>query len=313
MRLIAAFFKMTRPVNLFFIALTQYLFHDFIIHPVLANAVQPLVVDGWNYVFLSAASVLIAAAGYIINDYFDVNIDMVNKPKGNVVDSIVSRRWAIVWHFVLSFTAVLLSAYVSWKTGEWFIVIANTICVALLFGYSVSLKRKLLSGNILISLLTAWVILVFTLAEFKIVTTGTPELWQAYDRILRLGILYSGFAFVISLIREAVKDVEDMHGDERYGCKTMPIVWGVNATKIYVAVWLIVLIAVLTIMQFYVAQFSWWLPIAYSGAFIILPLLFFLYRLYHAKSENDFHFLSNLAKFIMLTGILSMIFFKYYL
>ena len=313
MRLIAAFFRMIRPINLFFIALTQFLFHQFIVHPSLSKAELTPHIDSWNYVLLSLASVLIAAGGYIINDYFDINIDLVNKPKGNVVDSIVSRRWAIVWHFILSFTAVLLSGYVSWQTHQWFIVIANTICIALLFGYSVSLKRKLLSGNILISLLTAWVILIFTIAEFEIMTAGTPVIWRAYDRILRLGVLYAGFAFIISLIREAVKDVEDMHGDAKYGCKTMPIVWGVNATKIYVAVWLIVLIAALTILQFYVGQFKWWWPIAYSVVFIIIPLLVFLYKFYKAKVEKDFHFLSNLSKFIMLTGILSMIFFKYYL
>jgi len=309
MKLIAAFFTMIRPINLFFIALTQYLFHQFIIHPILAKANEYPVLDGWNYLLLSVASVLIAAAGYIINDYFDINIDLVNKPKGNVVDSIVSRRWAIVWHFILSFTAVLLSAYVSWKTGLWYIVIINTICVALLFGYSVSLKRKLLSGNILISLLTAWVILILVLAEvWKGIHTSVEN-----ARILRLGFLYAGFAFITSLIREAVKDVEDMNGDVKYGCRTMPILWGVNATKVYVAVWLIVLIASLTIIQFYVAQYKWWWPIAYSILLIIIPLLFFLYKLYKAKTEKDFHFLSNLAKFIMLTGILSMLFFKYYL
>jgi 4-hydroxybenzoate polyprenyltransferase len=313
MRLVAAFIRMTRPLNLFFIAITQLLFHQFIIHPVLGKVGQYPVIDGLNYVLLTAASVLIAAAGYIINDYFDINIDLVNKPRGNVVDSIISRRWAIAWHFALSFTGVLCSAYVSWKTGLWFIVIINTACVALLFGYSVSLKRKLLSGNILISVLTAWVIMVITLSEFDFITANTPLLRWAYNKILQLGILYSGFAFIMSLIREAVKDVEDMNGDARYGCKTMPITWGVNVTKVYVAVWLIVLIAVLVILQFYVIPLGWGLPVIYSVGLIIIPLVYFLFKLYKSRTEKDFHFLSNLAKFIMLTGILSMIFFKYYL
>jgi len=313
MRLIAAFFRMTRPINLFFIALTQFLFYTFIIYPVLERAGQSPVIEGLNYWLLSAASVLIAAAGYIINDYFDINIDMVNKPSGNMVDSLISRRWAILWHFILSFSGVLLSAYISWQTGLWFIVIINTICVMGLFAYSVTLKKKLLSGNILISLLTAWVILILTFAEFQILTAGTPMIWKAYDRIFQLGLLYAGFAFIISLIREAVKDMEDMNGDMRYGCKTMPIVWGVNATKVYVAVWLIVLMAAMVILQAYVIQFEWWWPIVYSTALIVLPLAYFLYLLYKSKTEKDFHLLSTLAKIIMLTGIVSMIFFKYYL
>jgi len=310
MRLIAAFFRMTRPINLFFIALTQFLFYTFIIYPVLERAGQPPVIEGSNYWLLSAASVLIAAAGYIINDYFDINIDLVNKPSGNVVDSVISRRWAILWHFILSFSGVLLSAYVSWRTGLWFIVILNTICVMGLFGYSVTLKKKLLSGNILISLLTAWVIIILMLAE---VWSSSVHGAVINARILRLGFLYGGFAFIISLIREAVKDMEDMNGDMRYGCKTMPIVWGVNATKVYVAVWLIVLMASMVILQAYVIQFEWWWPIVYSTVLIVLPLAYFLFLLYKSKTEKDFHQLSTLAKIIMLTGIVSMIFFKYYL
>ncbi|MFX8860325.1 UbiA family prenyltransferase, partial [Acinetobacter baumannii] len=81
---------------------------------------------------------------------------------------------------------------------------------------------------------------------------------------MRLGIVFTSFAFVISIIREVVKDMEDMEGDRRYGCTTMPIVWGLNATKVFVAVWLIVLIAALTLLQVYALTFGWWLSIAYS-------------------------------------------------
>ena len=310
MRLIAAFIKTTRPLNLFFIALTQYLFHSFIICAVLKKSGESPVIEGLNYYLLTAASVCIAAGGYIINDYFDINIDQINKPSGNAVDSIISRRWAIVWHFILSTAGVAISAYIWWRTGLWFIPLVNTVCVMLLFGYSVSLKRKLLSGNILISLLTAWVILILMLAE---VWPGSGHMQEVKVRIIRFGFLYAGFAFIISLIREAVKDMEDMQGDARHGCKTMPIVWGVHATKVYVAVWLIVLIAVVAILQFYVLQFKWWWPIAYSVTMIIVPLVYFLFRLYKSKSDKDFHNLSSLAKFIMLTGVLSMIFFNFYL
>ena len=107
--------------------------------------------------------------------------------------------------------------------------------------------------------------------------------------------------------------MEDMNGDMRYGCKTMPIVWGVNATKVYVAVWLIVLRASMVILQAYVSQFEWWWPIVYSTVLIVLPLAYFVFLLYKSKTEKDFHQLSTLAKIIMLTGIVSMIFFKYYL
>jgi 4-hydroxybenzoate polyprenyltransferase len=310
MRLTAAFLKMVRLPNLIFIALTQILFHECILHRVLEPSGLRPVIDGWYFILLVIASVLIAAAGYVINDYFDINIDEVNKPNKNVVDHIVSRRWAMAWHFMLSGVGVLISFYISWKTGLWYILIGNFFCVMLLFGYSVSLKRKLLSGNILISLLTAWVILILCFSEMFRVLEWTPAIEQ---KVTRLGFLYAGFAFISSLIREAIKDMEDMQGDARYGCRTMPIVWGVNVTKVYVAVWLIVLVTVLILVQVYVLQFRWWLPVAYSVLIIILPLLFIFYKLYNANTPRDFHKLSNWIKLVMFTGILSMAFFYFYL
>jgi 4-hydroxybenzoate polyprenyltransferase len=313
MRLIAAFLKMIRPPNLIFIVLTQFLFYYCILLPLLNPLNVKIPIDKSSFVLLSLASVFIAAAGYIINDYFDVNIDQINKPRKNVVDIIVSRRWAMLWHFVLSSIGVLLSLYISWRTGLWYIVLANIACVFLLFGYSVSLKRKLLSGNILISLLTAWVILILCISEIRLFSKIAPEIALAEQKVIRLGFLYAGFAFILSLIREAIKDMEDRGGDEKYGSKTMPIVWGIQSTKIYVAVWMIVLLAILIIVQVYVLQFRWWLPVAYSIVLIVFPLGYIFYKLFKATTPQHFHELSNWSKGVMLTGILSMSFFYFYL
>jgi 4-hydroxybenzoate polyprenyltransferase len=313
MRLIAAFFKMIRLPNLIFIVLTQFLFYYCILVPLLKPLNVTIPIDKLSFILLSLASVFIAAAGYIINDYFDVNIDQINKPKKNVVDIIVSRRWAMLWHFVLSSIGVLLSLYISWRTGLWYIILANIACVFLLFGYSVSLKRKLLSGNILISLLTAWVILILCISEIRLFSKIAPEIALAEQKVIRLGFLYAGFAFILSLIREAIKDMEDREGDERYGSRTMPIVWGVQSTKIYVAVWMIVLLAILVIVQVYVLQFRWWWPVVYSIVLIILPLGYIFYKLFKAATAQHFHELSNWSKGVMLTGILSMAFFYFYL
>jgi 4-hydroxybenzoate polyprenyltransferase len=315
MRLLRAFLKLVRLPNLFFIVLTQFLFYYCILLPLLSSADVIAAIDQAQFILLSLASVLIAAAGYIINDYFDVNIDQVNKPKKNVVDVIVSRRWAILWHFVLSGIGVLLSLYISWKTGLWYIVLANFACAFLLFGYSVSLKQKLLSGNILISVLTAWVILILCLSEFRLSQGESVDSnWlAAQNKILRLGFLYAGFAFILTLIREAIKDMEDMEGDARYGSKTMPIVWGVPATKVYVAVWMIVLLAVLVAIQVYIIRFHWWWPILYCTVLIILPLAYTFSRLFKAMTPGHFHYLSSITKTVMFTGILSMGFFYFYL
>ena len=313
MNLFGAFIKMIRLPNLFFIALTQILFHTAVLDTILLPLGTGPSIDGWNFILLVVSSVLIAAAGYIINDYFDINIDQINKPTANVVDKIVSRRWAMAWHFVLSGVGLLLSAWVAWRTGFWYILLGNFMCVLLLFGYSVSLKRKLLFGNILISLLTAWVILVIGLAEFTSPVLTSSKIVEASGKIIRLSLLYAGFAFISSLIREAIKDIEDLQGDERYGCRTMPIVWGVNAAKVYIAVWLVVILALLVILQVYVARFEWWWAMAYSIVFIIGPFVLIFLRLYKAKDQKDYHRLSNWTKLVMLTGILSMVFFYFYL
>ena len=313
MNLVGAFIKMIRLPNLFFIALTQILFHTAVLNTILLPLGTRPSIDGLNFILLVVSSVLIAAAGYIINDYFDINIDQINKPTANVVDKIVSRRWAMAWHFVLSGVGILLSAWVSWRTGFWYILLGNFMCVLLLFGYSVSLKRKLLSGNIIISLLTAWVILVISIAKINTQTLVIPAVTEAVNKITRIAFLYAGFAFISSLIREAIKDIEDLQGDERYGCRTMPIVWGVNAAKVYIAVWLVVILALLVILQVYVARFEWWWAMVYSIVFIIGPFVLIFFQLYKAKDQKDYHRLSNWTKLVMLTGILSMIFFYFYL
>ncbi len=310
MRLIAAFLKLVRLPNLFFMALTQVLFQFCIYYTLYKDAVPPN--DLLRFILLVFASLFIAAAGYIINDYFDINIDEVNKPHRMVVDKVISRRWAIAWHFMLSAGGVVLTLLAVPFAQKWYLIVANILCVALLWLYSTNFKKSLLTGNIVISLLTAWTILIIFFSKHNL-----ADAFEAGNsnqtKFFRLTILYAGFAFIISLIREAIKDMEDMPGDSKYGCRTMPIVWGVNATKVYAAVWLVVLIAVLVVLQAYVLQFKWWLAIAYSVPAIIFPLIILLFKLRKSGTTKDFHKLSSLTKLVMLTGILSMAFFYFYL
>lgn len=313
MKLLVAFFRLVRSLNLVFIAFTQLLFLICIVIPVFGQAAMPLPIPVYQFVMLMIASILIAAGGYIINDYFDLNIDRVNKPGKLVVEKIIKRRWAIVWHLVLSVTGILISAFVAWKTRIWWLAPANVCCVIALWFYSTTFKRKLLSGNIIISLLTAWTVMVVGfMVHYRVIKTpGVYGLVEA-SKIMRITFLYAGFAFIISLIREVIKDIEDMAGDEKYGCRTMPIVWGVNVSKVFVGTWIIVLVAALVIVQAYVLTFAWWWSALYCVLFIVVPLLVILRKLYTAQLSEEFHKLSNGVKFVMLTGIVSMIFFKIY-
>ena len=310
MKLVSAFLRLIRWPNLVFIALTQSLFYfcvfnSFIIKP------------GYQhkhilFYLLVLASAFIAAAGYIINDYFDLQIDAVNKPQKVVVDRLVKRRWAIIWHLVFSAAGILLSFFISYKIGNWIIFFANICCVILLWFYSTTFKKKLLSGNIIIAALTAWVIVVVYFFAGANITVWQPDT-IAFDerRLFKYCMLYAGFAFIVSLIREVVKDLEDMEGDAKYDCKTMPIVWGVPTTKVYTAVWLIVCIAALGIVQLYAWQSGWWMIAVYCIAFIIIPMIIILKKLYKAVTPADYHKLSNSIKYVMLAGILSMLFFTF--
>ena len=165
MKLAGSFFRLIRWPNLLFIALTQALFYYAVIFPVLPAAYDQLRQKLTLPVFalLVLASVLIAAAGYIINDYFDINIDRVNKPDKMVVEKMIKRRWAIIWHIVLTMAGLVLSLYVGLKTSL-IIFFANAGCALLLWVYSTTFKKKLLSGNVIISVLTAWTIIVLYFA-----------------------------------------------------------------------------------------------------------------------------------------------------
>jgi len=194
MRLIAAFLKLVRLPNLFFIALTQFLFQSCIYYPLYKGSIPPN--DSLHFIFLLLASLLIAAAGYIINDYFDINIDEVNKPDKMVVDKVIHRRWAIAWHFMLSTTGLLFTILALPFFQKWYLVLANIICVALLWFYSTNFKKSLIVGNVVISFLTAWTILIIFFSKVNLsdaIGAGAVD----HHKFFRLAILYAGFAFII--------------------------------------------------------------------------------------------------------------------
>jgi 4-hydroxybenzoate polyprenyltransferase len=308
-----AFFKLIRWPNLLFIALTQLLFQYGLLHPVFEKGNTQAVISDGMLVLILMASVFIAAAGYIINDYFDINIDRINKPQRVLIPKYVTRRWAILWHSLLSFTGVVLSFYAGWKVGVWWIGPSNFLCAFLLFVYSAAFKKRFLSGNLIIALLTAWTVAILGLASFYHLYYDAHDSLATQGRVLRFTILYASFAFISSLIREAVKDMEDLRGDLHYGCKTLPIVAGINAAKTYVLVWLVVLIGLLLVVQVYAAQLGWWLLVLYGFLFISSPLVYLFFKFVKARHARDYHYISSLVKLVMLAGILSLLFFKIYM
>jgi len=309
MKTIGAFFRLIRWPNLIFIILTQVLFRYFILPFVYLEAhagYEAIKLSEGLFYLLVIASVCIAAAGYIINDYFDENIDQVNKLPKVIVGKFIKRRSAILLHAVFSAIGLMLSLYIGYKLRNPFIPFFNFIAIMLLVFYSSTFKKKILIGNIIISLLTAWTILVLTLAEYRFRISPHDIVWQ---RLLKVSFIYAAFAFIISLIREVIKDMEDIEGDLRYGCKTMPIVWGLPVSKVFAGVWIVVLVGTLVAIQLYIIQLGWWISALYTFALITIPCMWVLKKLYKANTPADFHRLSSVIKLIMLAGIISMLFF----
>ena len=306
---IKAYLQLIRFPNLIFIALTQCLFYFQIIIPFCT-------VDGQNghllqkadFFFLLASSVLIAAAGYIINDYFDIDIDNVNKPERLIVGKLIKRRWAMLLHLILSLVGLYLTAIVAMHLNNLLLLAMNFLSVLLLLLYSSTFKKRLLIGNIIISALTSWVVGVLFITELKLNDANFMREHQDMLKTLyKYTLVYGGFAFIVSLIREVVKDLEDMTGDRKFGCTTMPIVWGVPSTKIFVGVWIIVLAGMLAAFTLYAILNTWFWVISVLGAVLVVYALVLLQNLYQASNTSDYSKISRNIKILMLMGILSML------
>lgn len=275
---IESLLKLTRFGNLVIIGITQYFTAAFL--------VDRTTLDDGRLFLLSVSTVLIAAAGYIINDYYDVKIDYINKPERVVIGKNIPRRYAILFHVVLSGIGILIGLLLSWR-----IAALNVLSAFLLWLYSNNLKRLPFIGNFSVAFLTGMSVWIVDLL---------------YRHGSALIVIYASFAFFMTLVREIIKDMEDLKGDNTFGCRTLPIVWGLRRTKFVIYFILAVFaLTVILINQFYKA-----LPLEYFLIFLFIPLLILLYRLIRADTTRDFAALSTFCKIIMLLGILSMAFVK---
>ena len=309
LKLLIHFFRLIRLPNLLFIILAQSLFQWCIYKSLFPINTQ----DGnTQFYLILITSLFIASGGYIINDYFDVNIDQINRPEKVVVGSYISRRWVIFWHLIFSLLGFYITTIAFPFLSFWHIHLSNLLTILLLWFYSTNFKKNFLIGNVVIAALTAWSIAVVYFSKFTFTELINPPADNlSLLRFFKLMMVYSAFAFVLTLVRETLKDMEDMEGDEKFGCKTMPIVWGLKPTKVYIAVWLIVLIAILLMIQLYVIPFGWWYSIIYCLLFVVAPLVIVLIKLPKSFTSLEFRKLSNYIKITMLAGILSMAFFYF--
>jgi 4-hydroxybenzoate polyprenyltransferase len=310
MKLLTAFFKLIRYPNLIYIGLTQFLLQYCVVAPLLRFNGETPSLSPLSFFLLSLSTILIAAAGYIINDYFDINIDIINKPDKMVLDKIINRRWAMAWHTIFNMAGVSIGFIVAWRIGQIYLGFTQVFCSLLLWFYSTSFKRQVLIGNVIISLLTALSVVVVGFYEKQIYESFEAIMSSVGRKLIQIIGVYALFAFMISLVREIVKDLEDMIGDNKDGCRTIPIVWGVEPAKRLCYGLLLALQVLILLTELRIALVGWYVAIIYLIVLVQLPCLYIYLQLRKAHLPEHYHKVSTLVKVIMLTGILSMIFFK---
>jgi len=274
--------NLVRYKNLLIIILTQLVcYYVLILH-------GHLEYHTYKIYFLILGTVFIAMAGYVINDYFDVESDMINRPDDVIVGKSISRISVLIIYFLLNIAALLVGAFTNilvWLTFS--------LSILALFFYSYTLKKTPLAGNLLVSALLSFTMLV---------------LWFLQAGVDRVSFtFYISFAFLTGLLREIIKDAEDVEGDRLAGQLTFPVRFGLGMTEFLL--FFILLIFSILLSVFGWSKFiegKWWITV-YLFVFVFLPAIYLFPKIFKAETKNEFMFLSRIVKLIMVAGILSML------
>ncbi|MCF4101461.1 geranylgeranylglycerol-phosphate geranylgeranyltransferase [Gillisia sp. M10.2A] len=296
--MLLAFFKVCRLPNLLIIIITQYL----IKYSLFNSFGIDITLSDFGFFLLCLATVCIAAAGNIINDIYDIETDQINKPQKQILDKDISLKTANNLYIILSVLGVGIGFYLSNLIGKPGFSAIFILISALLYLYATYLKQVALLGNVVISSLVAMVILIVGL--FDLFPAITPGNRQTQSVIFSILLDYALFAFLLNILREIIKDQEDIIGDYNSGRKTLPIILGAQRTnKLIFLIGLIPLAAVIFYIYQYLYQHLY--AVIYALLLIVAPLLYFLIQLWTVKTTSEYRKLSLILKLIMVSGLLS--------
>lgn len=307
------FIRLTRPLNLFIVALTMYSF-GWYLETLFSNS-SSYGVCSLDFFLLVFSTVLIAAGGNIINDYFDVRADRINKPKKMIIGVYIKRRVAIVSHWVLNFIAFSIALYLSWVYQSFWYLFIHLLSINVLWVYSSNFKRKLLIGNILVAMLTGLVPLLvgyyfFHHPSLELQSDGNGidipiAVGASKGFIIYISVLIAAFAFAMNFSREIVKDIEDVEGDKKLRARTLPIKIGEKRAK-FVAAFnlLLTLIAEITFIVSLPPVLNNLLPLIVAGLFTFSALVLSL-------STKYFKFTNGAIKLAMIAGTLAPLWWKF--
>lgn len=266
----------------------------------------PLALSDWQYGLLVLSTVLLAAAGYVINNIYDVGTDTINKPNNVVVGKGITETAAYNIYIALNVSGVaigfVLSNIIQRPTfASLFILIAS-----LLYFYATTLKQIMILGNFVVALLLSVSVLI--IGVFDLFPATTHENQAQMASLFAILTDYALFAFMINFIREIVKDIEDVNGDYNMGMNTLPVAIGINrAAKIALAFAIIAFILSALYSNTYFMQNKLYIVILYAFVTVLAPLLYFIVKIFSAKTQKDFHHLSTILKLILFFGILSIL------
>lgn len=273
-------FSVIRLYNIFIIIIAQYFTSIFIIS--IDTSISSILFDFQLFLLILSSSIAIAS-GYIINNFYDYEKDLINKPIKSKIDKVIRKRTKLSLYITLNFLCIYTSSLVSWRSVLFF-----TIYIFIIWLYSHKLKRILFIGNIVSSLLSVipfFIILIY---------------YKNFELII---FLYAIFLFQIVYIREIIKDLENIKGDFTLDYRTIPVVYGEKSSKYLLSIVSLFTVAIIYIllsgfdtgMMFYYYYFS------------IAVLLFFIIVLWKYDSKKYYNFLHNLLKSLIVLGVLSIV------
>lgn len=300
------FLRLIRYQNLLLLALMQLIFHYGFLQKQIGGLAPGLALNDWQFLLLVLSTVCIAGGGYLINDVFDKNMDKINKPERVIIDKHITEAAAYNFYIVLNVIGVGIGFYLSNFIGKPSFSTIFILIAATLYLYAMNLKKSLLAGNVLIAAMLA--ISVLIVGVFDLLPIITPENQHSLGNLFKIIIDYAVFAFLINLIREIIKDMEDIEGDLDNGSKSLPIVIGIKKTKIALSVLLILSILLLGWYSYtYFFENDLYIVLIYVLALVLTPLVYIVVRLWEANQKKDFTHLSLVLKAIILFGILSLL------
>ena len=302
--------RLVRWSNLLFLAALVWLMEKWVATPILVKAAFGEQLPGYMLLLIILATVLIAAGGYVINDYFDVKIDRINRPDEVIVTRSISKPAAMRLSMILSGIGIACGIAVAVVLKSLTIGILFVLIPGLLWFYSSSYKRLFMIGNLIIALLAGVTPIVVAMTNVAVLQlryeTILPYTTLVHDIYAWLGG-FALFAFLLTWIREIIKDMQDQMGDRELECHSMPVVWGEKWTKVFVTGLIVITLAIIGHLWWHILPFptAWTnLSTRYIALGIVTPLLCSVWLLWSAKIPSDYKVCQQVVKFTMLIGML---------